>query len=162
MARGLGEKTAVQYVSRWEGVNRPRWEHEEDLEQYGRVILMYWLGDPEQNYGDKAKYRKYRVNIERRTEAREQRSRFVAKGYEVSCHEKAGPDVYHPDIVDCYVDYEITKAGWQLAEVVGLHEEPIHVMFPYTLRMLELGRRYSVHLKKENLNIICNREGGWC
>lgn len=95
--RGLGVRTEVQYLTRWENVRKPRWEHDEDLEQYGRAVLRYWLGDPEQWFGDNEKYRKYRVNVARRAEARRRGEMFVAKGYKTLCQEIEGPDCMTPN-----------------------------------------------------------------
>ena len=70
ISRGMGGKLSVQYLVYWENLERPRWE-QEDLKQYGRVILLYWMDNPRMDKPDNSKYRKYRINLARRTEARE-------------------------------------------------------------------------------------------
>ena len=162
ISRGMGGKLSVQYLVYWENLERPRWEHEEDLKQYGRVILLYWMDNPRMDKPDNSKYRKYRINLARRTEARERGEMFVAQGYELRSNATAGPHVYDPQIVGCYIYYRTQKAGWQLAQVMGLQEGAAAQQRPHTLRMLDLGKRYNVHLMPENLNASRNRVGDWC
>lgn len=152
ISRGLRGKISVQYLVHWGNMERPRWEHEEDLKQYGRVILTYWLGSPSLEKPDNPKYRKYRINLARREEARQWGQMFVANGYELRCDAKSG----------CYVYYRTQKAGWQLAQVMGLLENPEVQNLPHTVRTLDLGKKFNVHLRLENLNSSRNRVGDWC
>ena len=55
LTRGLGGTIAVQYLTYWENLVRPPWEHEEDLHQYGIHVVGYWAGKPVQDGGGNAK-----------------------------------------------------------------------------------------------------------
>lgn len=70
LTRGLGGKIAVQYSTYWDGLERPTWEHEEELKHYGNCVVRYWAGGPVQVKGENAKFRRYRVEIARRAMAR--------------------------------------------------------------------------------------------
>ena len=71
---------------------------------------------------DDPKYRRYRINLARREEARKRGRMYVAKGYILRSDTNSGPHVYDPDVVGCYVYFRTQKVGWQLAQVVGLRE----------------------------------------
>ena len=131
------------------------------MKQYDRIILMYWLGSPSLDKPGNPRYRKYRINLARREEARQRGKMFVANGYEVRSDVGSGPPVYDPQIVGCYVYYCTQKAGWQLAQVVGLHGNEETQIRPHTIRMLDMGRRVNVHLRVGNLNASRNRAGDW-
>ena len=120
------------------------------------------MGNPVQAGGQNARYRRYRTNMAKRFVAREQGSRFVPPGYILTDDATRGPDVYHPDIIGCYVYFKTKKDGWHLAEVAGLQGNPEQLPLPHTLRMLDLGKRYSVHLRRENLKVSRGNPGDWC
>ena len=46
LTRGLGGRIAVQYLTYWDELERPTWEHEEELKQYGNHAVKYWAGKP--------------------------------------------------------------------------------------------------------------------
>ena len=58
LTRGMGGKIAVQYSTYWDYIERPTWEHEEELQQYGNLVVSYWAGEPVQVKGENAKYRR--------------------------------------------------------------------------------------------------------
>ena len=45
LTRGLGGTIEPQYLTRWENLTRPSWEHEEDLHQCGNHVVSYWAGN---------------------------------------------------------------------------------------------------------------------
>ena len=83
----------IKYTS-WDEVKVKTWEHETDLEQYGNLVSRYWAGDPIQVGGENAKYRRYRVQLAKRTLASASGERYVATGYEVCCDTRGRPGIY--------------------------------------------------------------------
>ena len=71
LTRGLACQIGVQYFTYWDELERPTWEHEEDLTQYGNLLVRKWAGEPVQVRGDNTKYRRYRVQVAKRNNFRE-------------------------------------------------------------------------------------------
>ena len=109
--RGLGGKIAVQYYTYWDELKRPTWEHEEDLTQYGNLVMRCWAREPVQVRGDNTKYRRYRVQVAKRAIAREKGEKQVPTGYMVCCDVRARPSLYSPGIVDSHMHFKTTHAG---------------------------------------------------
>ena len=63
ISRGRGGKLAVMYKTRWQGLRRPSWECESDLQLHRRDILLYWTHPPQQHLADNKKYRNVRRGI---------------------------------------------------------------------------------------------------
>ena len=162
LTRGLGGKIAVQYYTYWDGLERPTWEHEEELKQYGNCVVRYWAGGPVQVKGENAKYRRYRVEIARRAMARAKGERHVPTGYFVCCDTRERPKLYAPDIVGSYIYFKTAQAGWQLARVVGVEEDGESKSLPHTIKMLDLGKQYNVRLSLETLTTVSEERGTWC
>ena len=59
LTRGLGENVGVPYYTYWGELERPTWEHEEDLAQHGNLVVRYCAGEPGQVRGNNTKYRRY-------------------------------------------------------------------------------------------------------
>ena len=55
VTKGLGGKISGQYYTYWGELEIPTWEHEEDLTQYGNLVVRYWAGEPVQVRGDNTK-----------------------------------------------------------------------------------------------------------
>lgn len=132
------------------------------MKPQGRVILAHWMENLKTDKRDNSKYRKYRVNLAKRAEVRERRKMFVARGYEPREDVDAGPHAHDPQIVDCYIYYRMQKAGWHLARVMGVQENAELQSRPHTLRMLDLRKRYNIHLLVENLKTSRKQVTDWC
>lgn len=63
------------------------------------------MGNPKMSKVDNWQYRKYRVNLARRAEARERGKVFVVEGYEGHSNLDSGPHVYDPQIIGYHVYY---------------------------------------------------------
>ena len=113
LTRGLliGGTIAVQYLTYWEHLVRPLWEHEEDLDQYGNHAVRYWVGNPVQDGGGNAKYRRYRVQVAKRATAREKGERHVLNGYNICCDDRERPGFFSPDIARSCIYYYTTNTG---------------------------------------------------
>ena len=55
-----------------------------------------------------------------------------------------------------------TRAGWQLARVVMVAEDAESKELPHTIKLLDLGKRYNVHLAEEKLTTVSEETGTWC
>ena len=162
ISKGLGGKNAVQYFTNWDEVSVKTWEHETDLEQYGNLVSRYWAGDPIQVGGENAKYRRYRVQLAKRTLASAKGERHVATGYKVRCDTRGRPRIYDREIIGSYIYFKTTRAGWQLARVVMVAEDAESKELPHTIKLLDLGKRYNVHLSEEKLTTVSEETGTWC
>ena len=162
ISRGLGGKNAVQYYTGWDEVTVKTWEHETDLEQYGNIVSRYWAGEPVQVGGENAKYRRYRVQLAKRLLACASGGRHVAKGYKVCCDVRGRPGIYSRDILGSYIYFKTSRAGWQLARVVMVAEDAPNKTLPHTIKLLDLGKRYNVHLYEDKLKTFSEEAGTWC
>lgn len=168
IVRGLSGKIAVHYYTHWDETKLCTWEHEEELAQYGNIVMMmYWTGDIGLVGGENAKYRRYRVQFATRAEARVQGGRHVPDGFKVCEETMDRPRIYDPDIIiGSYIYYKMKEHGWLLGKkVVMLARDAAcaHVLFPHTVKFLDLGRQENVHLSLANLTIIHgNEEEAWC
>ena len=152
ISRGLRGKNYVQYFTSWDGVQVKTWEHETDLEQYGSLVSRYWAGEPLQVGGENAKYRRLRVQPAKRNLACARGERHAATGYKVCCNTRGRPGTYDRDIIGSYMYFKTTHNGWQLARVVMVAEEDApNQAFPHTIKLLDMGKRYNVHLHKDKL-----------
>ena len=73
----------------------------------------------------------------------------IATGYEVCCDTRGRPGIYDRDIIGSYIYFKTTHNGWRLARVVLVAEEDApNQAFPHTIILLDMGKRYNVHLHK--------------
>ena len=61
---------SAQYITCWDELENTSRETEQDLEQYSNVMERYWASEPKQVGGENAKYRAYRVQMAKQSEAR--------------------------------------------------------------------------------------------
>ena len=85
-------------------------------------------------------------------------------GHKLSCDLKRGSDMYSPDIIGSNNFFKTTGDGWQFAKVVGLAENAESVKFPHAIKMLDWGKRFYVHLQRDQLNTtdVSGDPGTWC
>ena len=160
LTQGLGGIIAVQYFTYWDKLERPTWEPEDELKQYGNHVVKYWAGEPVQVGGGNAKYRQHRVQLAKRAIAREKGA--VPPGYFVCCDTRERPGLYSPDIVGSYIYFNTTKTGWQLSRVVGVEEDAESKDLPHTIKMLDLGKQFNVKLSASTLSTVSEERGAWC
>ena len=71
--------------------------------------------------------------------------------------------MYSSDIIDSPVFFKRAGDGWQFAKVVGLEEDAKSVMFPRTINTLDGGKRFNVHLRRDQLKMPdVNGDPGTC
>ena len=122
------------------------WVNEIDMERYGKIVSRYWAGDPVQVGRENEKYLRYRVHLAKRTLASANGERHVATGYKVFCDTRGRPRISDRKIIGSYIYFNTTRAGWQLARVVKVAEDAESKELPRTIKLLDLGKRYNVHL----------------
>ena len=83
--RGFSGTVSVQYLTSWNELENTSRETEQDLEQYGNVVEPYWVGEPKQVGGENAKYRAYRVQMAKWSQARSAGKVYVPPGHKLSC-----------------------------------------------------------------------------
>ena len=90
--------------------------------------------------------------------------RHVAKGYKVCCDVRGKPGIYSRDIIGSYIYiyFKTTRAGWQLTRVVMVAEDALNKALPHTIKILDLGNRYNVHLYEDKLKTCSEEVETWC
>ena len=126
-------------------------------EQYGNLVVSYWAGEPVQVKGGNAKYRRYRVQVAKRTIAREKGERHVLLGYFVCCHTRERTGLYSPDIVGSYIYFSTTLTGWQLARVVGMAEDAESIA-----HVQDAGPGEAIECTSVGAYTINHQRGAWC
>ena len=66
------------------------------------------------------------------------------------------PLLLRPWVMDC-AHKESVHLGWQLARVVMVAEDAESKKLPHTVRLLDLGKRYNVHLAEEKLTTVSEK-----
>ena len=95
LTRGLGGKIAAQYLTYRDELERPTWEHEEELEQHGNHAVQYWAGEPVQVGGGNPNYRHHSVPAATTALARGKGDRHVPSGYLFSVTPERGRGSIH-------------------------------------------------------------------
>ena len=71
--RGRGGEIAVSYETHWNGILRPIWERELDLQAFRHLNLAYWANGPDHHHPNTRQYQQLRINAAAREIARAQR-----------------------------------------------------------------------------------------
>ena len=137
-------------------------EHETDLEQNGNFVSRYWAGDPVQVGEENAKYRKYKVQLAKRTLASANGERNFASGYRVCCDTRGRPRKYDRKIIGSNIYFKRTRACWQLTRVVMVAEDVESKDLPHTIKLLDMGKRYNVYLAEEKITTVNEETPTWC
>ena len=84
--------------------------------------------------------------------------------HKISCDSRCGPGMYLPDIIGSYIFFKTAGDGWQFAKKgVGLVEDAECVMFPHITKMPDRGKRFKVHLRRDQLKTPDVRgDRMWC
>ena len=109
--RGLSGTVGVQYLTSRNELENTSRETEQDLEQYGNVVKRYWAGEPKQVGRGNAKYRAYRVQMAKRSQARSAGKVYVPPGHKLSCNSRCSPDMCSPDSIGSYIFLK-TAGNW--------------------------------------------------
>ena len=88
------------------------------MEKNSNVVERYRVGEPKQVGGENAKYRAYRVQMAKRTQARSVGKVYVSPGHKLSCDSRCGPDMYSLDIIGSSIPFRTAGNRWKFAKVV--------------------------------------------
>ena len=79
--RGRGGAIAVLYKTHWNGILRPTWEREMDLQAFRHLILAYWANGPDHHQSNTRQYQQLRINAAAREIARAKGERHLPGSY---------------------------------------------------------------------------------
>ena len=74
-------------------------------------------------------------------------------GHKLSCDPRRGPGMYSSVIIGSHIFFKTAGGGRQFTKVVGLAEDAKSVMFPHTINRLDWGKRFNVHLRRDQLKM---------
>ena len=97
------------------------------------------------------------MQLAKRTLASATGERHVARGYKVCRDTRGRPRIYVREIIGSYMYLKTTRTGWQLARVMMVAEDAESKELPHTTKLLNLGKRYNVHLSEEKLTAVSGR-----
>ena len=91
------------------------------------------------------------------------RQGIYAARTQLSCDSRCGPDIYSPASL-AHTFSSRHGDGWQFTKVVGLAKDTERVPFPHTIKILDWGKRFSVHLRRDQLKTpdVSGDPGPWC
>ena len=79
--RGRGGAIAVLYETYWNGILRPTWERELDLQAFRHLILAYWANGLAHHQPNTRQYQQLRINAAAREIARAKGKRHLPGSY---------------------------------------------------------------------------------
>ena len=79
--RGRGGAIAVLYETHWNGILRPTWEREMDLQAFRHLILAYWADGPDHHQPNTRQYQQLRNSAAAREIARANGERHLPGSY---------------------------------------------------------------------------------
>ena len=92
--RGRGDAVAVLYETHWNGILRPTWERELDLQAFRHLILAYWANGPDHYQPNTRKYQQLRINAAARETARAKGDRHLPSSYRLTLTTSTAPTFY--------------------------------------------------------------------
>ena len=125
--REFSGTVSVQYLTSWNELEKTSRETEQDLEQYGNVVERHFFpltGGCSEGLGafrfffKNAKYRAYRVQMAKRSQARSAGKVYVSPGHKLSCDPRCSPDTCSHDSIGLYIFLKTAGNGWQFAKMV--------------------------------------------
>ena len=79
--RGRGGAIAVLYETHWNGIPRPTWERELDLQAFRHLILAFWANGPDHHQPNTRQYQQLRINAAARELSRAKGERHLSGSY---------------------------------------------------------------------------------
>ena len=132
--RGRGGAIAVVYETHWDGLLRPTWERELDLQAFRHRILTYRAAGPAQHQLHTRQYQQLRINAAAREIARTKEERHLPGSYRL-----VSDDVYRarfmsdPLPVGASIWYHSFDGSWWLGKV----KQPRNDRGRYVIRFLD-------------------------
>ena len=158
--RGRGGAVAVLYETHCNGILRPTWERELDLQAFRHLILAYWENGPDHHQPNTLQYQQLRINATAREIARTKGERHLPGSYRLVTN-----GVYrarflsNPLPVGASIWYHSFDSSWLLGKI----KQPSNVLERYVVRFLDNPGPALIDLPESvyntALHALC---GSWC
>ena len=158
--RGRGGAIAVLYETHWNGILRPTWERELDLQAFRHLILAYWAKGPDHHQPNTRQYQQLRINAAARELARAKGERYLPGSYRL-----VTTDVYRarflsaPLPIGASIWFHSFDGSWWLGKI----KQPSDALGRYIVRFLDNPGPVLLDLPDSAydtaLHVPC---GSWC
>ena len=157
--RGRGGAIAVLYETHWNGILRPTWERELDLQAFRHLILAYWANGPDHQPNTR-QYQQLRINAAARENARAKGERHLPDSYRLVTN-----DVYRtrflsaPLPIEASIWFHSFDGSWWLGKI----KQASNVLGRYVVRFLDNSGPALIDLPESAYNSALRAPcGSWC
>ena len=158
--RGRGGAIAVLYGTHWDGLLRPTWERELDLQAFRNRILTYWAAGPKQHQPHTCQYQQLRINATACEITRTKGERYLPGSYRL-----VSDDVYRARFmadtlpIGAFIWYHSFDGPWWLGKV----KQPLNYRRRYVIRFLDNPGPALIALLGSAYNTALHAPcGSWC
>ena len=158
--RGRGGTMAVLYEIHWDGLLRPTWERELDLQAFRHHILSYWATTPAQHQPNTRQYQRQRINTASREITRSKGERHLPGSYRLLTD-----DVYRtrflsaPLPIGASIWYHSFDGSWWLGKI----KQPPNDSGHYVIRFHDNPGPALIKLQESTYNTALHAPcGSWC
>ena len=159
--RGRGGAIAVLYETHWDGLLRPTWERELDLQAFRNRILTYWAAGPTQHQPPTLQYQQLRINVAAREIAHTKGERYLPGSYRL-----VSDDVYRARFMSDTLPigasiwyHSFDGSWWSLGKV----KQPLNDRGRYVIRFLDNPGPALIALPGSAYNTAFHAPcGSWC
>ena len=158
--RGRGGAIAVLYETHWNGILRPTWEREMDLQTFRHLILAYWVNGPDHHQPNTRQYQQLRINAAAREIARANGERHLPGSYRLVPN-----DVYRtrflsaPLPIGASIWYHSFDGSWWLGKI----KQPPNAHGRYVIRLLDNPGPALIDLPESAYDTALHAPcGSWC
>ena len=158
--RGRGGAIAVLYETHWNGILRPTWERELDLQAFRHLILAYWAKGPDHHQPNTRQYQQLRINAAARELARAKGERYLPGSYRL-----VTTDVYRarflsaPLPIGASIWFHSFDGSWWLGKI----KQPSDALGRYVVRFLDNPGPVLLDLPDSAYDTALHAPcGSWC
>ena len=158
--RGRGGAIVVLYETHWDGLLRPTWERELDLQAFRSHILTYWAARTTQHQPHTRRYQQLRINAAAREIARRKGERYLPGSYRL-----VSDDIYRARFmvdtlpIGTSIWYHSFDGSWWLGKV----KQPPNDRGHYVIRFLDNPGPALIALPRSAYNTALHAPcGSWC
>ena len=158
--RGRGSAIAVLYETHWNGILRPTWERELDLQAFRHLILAYWSNGPDHHQPNTREYQQLRIIAAAREIPRAIDERHLPGSYRLVTN-----DVYRarflsaPLPIGASIWFHSFDGSWWLRKI----KQPSNVLGRYVVRFLDNPGPALIDLPNSAYNTALHAPcGSWC
>ena len=132
--RGRGGAIAVLYETHWNGILRPTWERELDLQAFRHLILSYWANGPDHHQLNTRQYQQLRINAAAREIARAKNEHHLPGSYRlVTDDDYRARFLSAPPPIGASFWFHSFDGSWWLVK----SKQPSNVLGRYVVRFLD-------------------------